>query len=91
MRLQRGLAPQLRAAGRPELVGYLDASLFPFLVEDVEGLDQADVDRLAVLNEEVEQAGRCRCAAVAFPPSAADELRAEIALYRTELPDREAG
>ena len=91
VRLQRGLAPQLRAAGRPELVGYLDASLFPFLVEDVEGLDKTDVDRLAVLNEEVEQAGRCRCAAVAFPPSAADELRAEIALYRTELPDREAG
>lgn len=86
--LQRGLAPELRDAGRPELVGYLDSSLFPFIADDVEGLDQGDVDRLAALNQEVEQTGRCRCAVVTFPASAADELRAEVALYRTELPDR---
>ncbi|CAA9226456.1 MAG: hypothetical protein AVDCRST_MAG20-991 [uncultured Acidimicrobiales bacterium] len=88
VQLQRRLGAQLRREGRPELVGYLDSSLFPFLVEDVGGLDQADLDRLATLNEEVELSGACRCAVVAFPPSAAEELQAEVALYRLPLPER---
>ena len=87
VRLQRRLIPQLWAADRRDTVGYLDDALFPFVVAEVEGLDRAAVDRIGELNLEVERSGRCRCAVVAFPASAADELRAEVDLYRTELQD----
>ena len=90
VRLQRRFDAQLREAGRPELVGYLSSSLFPFLVEGVEGLDRGGLERLGQLNQQVEQAPApaCRCSIVAFPPSAADELAAEVDLYRLPLEER---
>ena len=90
VRLQRRLDEQLREAGRPELVGYLSSSLIPFLVEGVEGLDKADLDRVGELNSKVEQVQdqACRCSVVAFPASAADELAAEVGLYRIALEER---
>jgi hypothetical protein len=68
--LQRGVAAELTAAGRPDLIEWLDDPLVGFALADVEGLDQDAITEIAALNERVEATGGCRCAIVAFTPGA---------------------
>jgi hypothetical protein len=68
--LQRDVAAELTAAGRPDLIEWLDDPLVGFALADVEGLDQDTITEIAALNERVESAGGCRCAIVAFTPGA---------------------
>jgi len=86
--LQRRLSTQLRDAGRPDLVGYLDEPLFAFLVDHVRGIDRQAVDRVSALDDKVRRSNVCRCAVVSFPASAANELNREVKLSREPLPAR---
>jgi len=66
--LQRKLAMQLDAAGEASLASKLASPLVGFALGDVPGLDHADLDELARLNQAVED-GVCECAVIAVPPS----------------------
>jgi hypothetical protein len=69
--LQRQVAQQVRAAGRPDLIEKLDSSLVSFALAGVPGVDASAVARLGQLNEIVERNGGCRCSVVAFPAASA--------------------
>lgn len=75
--LQRQLADELRAAGRPDLLGRLDAPLVAFTLDGVPGIDRDAVGRLGELNTEREATERCRCAVIAFPADQAPPLPAQ--------------
>ncbi len=66
--IQRRLAAGLLRAGRTDLLRTLDGPLVAFALDDVPGLDPADLDRVARLNVAVNRSGSCRCGVVAFPP-----------------------
>jgi hypothetical protein len=68
--LQRDVAAELTATGRPDLIEWLDDPLVGFALADVEGLDRDAITEIAALNERVESDGGCRCAIVAFTPGA---------------------
>lgn len=66
--LQRSLASQLTAAGRTELLGFLDTPLFAYVVADIDGVDAQAAERVSVLNARVEELGGFRVGIVALPP-----------------------
>lgn len=68
--LQTRIGGQLDRAGLSERRQSLDSPLVGFALDGVGGIDQADLDRLAGLDQGVEDASRCRCAVVAFPSAA---------------------
>ncbi len=73
---QRSLAAELTAAGRPDLVDYLDSPFVRVVVgrEGVPGIPFADVQRIADLNDKLARSGGCRCTVIAYPASSAPEL-----------------
>ncbi|CAN5730239.1 hypothetical protein BH10ACT1_BH10ACT1_40120 [soil metagenome] len=74
--LQRRIAGQLRRAGHPDLMASLDSPLATFELDAVPSISQSDRDRLSHLDEQVQRAGRCRCAIVAFDSDDAPCVRA---------------
>ena len=68
-RLQREVATDLYAAGRPDLVPWLDWKGFVALVPDeVPSVDAAKVARIDELVDVSFASGLCRCTVVAFAP-----------------------
>jgi len=88
--LQRRLSTQLRDAGHPEFVRYLDEPLFAFTVAHVRAIDRQAVDRVSMLDDKVRRSGVCRCAVVSFPASAADALNRNVDLQPAQVPARSA-
>ncbi len=66
--LQRKLTSQLAAAGEASLTSKLASPLVGFALGNIPGIDHADLDELARLNQKVED-GVCECAVIALPPS----------------------
>lgn len=65
---QQQLARQLERIKRPGLIDKLQSSLFPFVVEDVRGIQHHLASRVGRLNRLVETRAPCRCAIVAVAP-----------------------
>lgn len=76
VRLQRTVARSLRELGRADLVALLEYSSLVHALDEVAGLDQRAIERIAVLTERAERRGRCRCAVIAFRPADAPSLDA---------------
>lgn len=70
-RLQRSLAQDLEAAGRPDLVPWLNyQGLIELIPEQVPSIDRARVDRVAALVRTAAPAGGFRCTVITFRPDA---------------------
>ncbi|HXY94063.1 MAG TPA: hypothetical protein VEP49_16410, partial [Acidimicrobiia bacterium] len=74
--LQRAVAAQLRAAGRPDLVDDLDSAFLRIVVEKdrVRGVSLSDAQRISDFNEKLARDGSCRCTVIAYPAATAPEL-----------------
>lgn len=64
----RELWSALRRADREDLFTQLQSPLVEFGLDDVPGIDPDVLDRVAALNQRVDDTARCRCAIVAFDP-----------------------
>ena len=73
--LHRELADAARAAGRDDLVNRVGSSAVGYLFAGVPGVDPATVARAQALNRKVDRSGGCRCAVIAFPPTAVPEFQ----------------
>ena len=79
VRLQRALARRLEDLGRADLVSVIEYSSLVHVLDNVPGIDRADVDRVAKLTTRAERRGQCRCAVIAFRPHDAPPLGAASA------------
>lgn len=68
---QRELWSVIEDAGRRDLFGVLQSPLASITLDGMPGIDRDLVDRVAVLNTVVSDAGACRCAIIAFDDPAA--------------------
>ncbi len=65
--LQRDLADQLRAAGRPDAIRSLDSALVAIALDGIDGVDTAKVEELAQFNARLGEPGK-RLGVVKFSP-----------------------
>jgi hypothetical protein len=74
--LQDEVGSQLRAAGRYDLLRWLEHPFLGLVVarENVPGIDTEAVRRLSELNDRLARTGGCRCTVVAFPSNAAPDV-----------------
>ena len=74
--LQRRVARQLRAAGRADLVDFIDNPFFSLIVEreNVPGVDLVDARRIAHINDRLARSGGCRCTIIGYPSDRAPDL-----------------
>jgi hypothetical protein len=77
---QRRMWRALRRAGLEGLSGQMQSPYVAVALGDVPGIDPGTLDRVADLNQRVSDAGRCRCAIVAFDPSDARAATAGLPL-----------
>jgi hypothetical protein len=70
------VAAQLEAAGRSDLVDYIDSPFFAVVVqrENVPGVDLDDARRIAAVNDQLARTGGCRCAIIGYPADRAPDL-----------------
>jgi hypothetical protein len=74
--LQRSLAEQFRAAGRPDLIDALDGIYLGayFMAHPLPGVDRRAAERADHLNAEVYRSNGCRCSITAFSADDAPNL-----------------